>query len=239
PPVFSQPPARVGDFLHLPGTGGGGWKTEERHFSPRLLVQREPALEQVMKGNAIIEAAVHLIAEHGFHGVSMGMIADRAGVGTGTLYLYFESKDHLMRETYKKLERRCLAAVMEDYPSEGSVRQRFSHLSHRLIRHLMLFPEEFLFADQFLSSPYRKTVSPHYLPDAELTGMLQFFREGAAKQLFKEIPPAMLLAIACGPLIQVVRAHAAGFLYLDDDRILRTVEAAWEAVQYRNGPHQT
>jgi hypothetical protein len=40
----------------------------------------------------------------------------------------------------------------------------------------------------------------------------------------------MLLAIACGPLIQVVRANAAGFLYLDDDRISRTVEACWEAV---------
>jgi TetR/AcrR family transcriptional repressor of multidrug resistance operon len=177
-----------------------------------------------------MEASVQVVANCGFHGASVSVIAGRAGVGTGTVYLYFESKDHLMLETYRELEQRCLAAVMEGYPSQGSFRQRFSHLAHELIRHFMLFPEEFLFADQFLSSPYRKSVSPHYLPDSELSGILQFFREGAEKQLFKEMPPAMLLALACGPLIQVVRADAAGFLYLDEDRISRTVEACWEAV---------
>ncbi|HTP64958.1 MAG TPA: hypothetical protein VMJ66_06170, partial [Geobacteraceae bacterium] len=96
--------------------------------------------------------------------------------------------------------------------------------------HFMLFPEEFLFADQFLSSPYRKSVSPHFLPDTRLCGILQFFREGTEKQLFKELPPTMLLALACGPLIQMVRANATGHLYLDDERISRAVEACWDVL---------
>jgi AcrR family transcriptional regulator len=187
-------------------------------------------VENSTKRDSILNEAVHLVAEHGFHGVSVGMIADRAEVGTGTIYLYFESKDHLMLETYRELERRCLAAVVKDYPLQGTTRQRFSHLAHGLIRHFMLFPEEFLFADQFLSSPYRKSASPHYLPDTELSGILQFFREGTEKQLFKKMPPAMLLALASGPLIQMVRANAAGYLYLDDDRISQTVEACWDVI---------
>lgn len=182
------------------------------------------------KRTALIESSVKMVANRGFHGASISMIAGVAGVAAGTIYVHFESKDHLMLETYRELERRCLAAVMKGYPSQGSIRQCFSHLAFGLIRHFILFPEEFLFADQFLSSPYRKAVSPHYLPDNELSGILQFFREGTEKQLFKEMPPAMLLALACGPLIQVVRANAAGFLYLDDDRVSRTAEASWEAV---------
>ena len=182
------------------------------------------------KRSALIKASVEVVANCGFHGASMNLIAGVAGVAAGTVYVHFESKDHLMLETYRELERRCIAAVMKGYPPQGTIRQRFSHLAHGLIRHFMLFPEEFLFADQLLSSPYRKSVSPHYLPDTELSGILQFFREGSEKQLFKEMPPAMLLALACGPLIQVVRANAAGFLYLDDDRISRTVEACWDAV---------
>lgn len=179
---------------------------------------------------ALIESTVQVVADCGFHGGSMSLIAGRAEVAAGTAYVLFESKDHLLLETYRVLERRCLAAVMEDYPLQGTVRQRFSHLAYGLICHFMLFPQAFLFADQFLSSPYRKVVAPHYLPDTELNGILQFFREGTKKSLFKEMPPAMLLALACGPLIQVIRAHAAGFLYLDDDRISRTVEACWETV---------
>jgi len=174
-----------------------------------------------------------MVANCGFHGASLSLIAGLAGFAAGTIYVHFKSKDHLMLETYRELERRCLAAVMKGYPSQGSTRQCFSHLADGVIRHFMLFPDEFLFADQFLSSPYRKVVSPHYLPDTELSGILQFFREGTEKQLFKEMPPAMLLALACGPLIQVVRANVAGFLFLDDDRISRTVEASWEAVSVK------
>jgi len=185
------------------------------------------------KRAALIESSVQMVANCGFHGASLSLIAGIAGVAAGTIYDHFESKDHLMLETYRELERRCLAAVMKGYPSQGSTRQCFSHLADGVIRHFMLFPDEFLFADQFLSSPYRKVVSPHYLPDTELSGILQFFREGTEKQLFKEMPPAMLLALACGPLIQVVRANVAGFLFLDDDRISRTVEASWEAVSVK------
>ena len=185
------------------------------------------------KRAALIESSVQMVANCGFHGASLSLIAGLAGFAAGTIYVHFKSKDHLMLETYRELERRCLAAVMKGYPSQGSTRQCFSHLADGVIRHFMLFPDEFLFADQFLSSPYRKVVSPHYLPDTELSGILQFFREGTEKQLFKEMPPAMLLALACGPLIQVVRANVAGFLFLDDDRISRTVEASWEAVSVK------
>jgi len=182
------------------------------------------------KRSALIEASVQMVANRGFHNASMSVIAGHAGVAAGTVYVHFESKEDLMLETYKELERRCLAALMKNYPSQGTIKRRFSHLANRLIRHFILLPEEFLFADQFLSSPYRKFVSPHYFPETELSGILQFFREGTEKQVFKELPPAMLLALACGPLIQVVRANAAGYLYLNDERISLTVEACWEAV---------
>ncbi len=193
-------------------------------------------MESKDKRAAIIDSTVYIVAAHGFHGASMSMIADRAGIAAGTAYIHFKSKEHLLLETYKELERRCLEAIMKGYPSQGSIRQRFYHLVHGLIRHFMLFPEEFLFADQFLSSPFRKAVSPHYLPDTELSGILQFFREGVEMHVFKEMPPAMLLAFACGPLIQVVRANASGHLYLDGKRISQAVEACWETISLQKAP---
>jgi len=185
---------------------------------------------ETSKRSALIKASIQVVANRGFHNASVRVITNHAGVSIGTVFSHFESKEHLILETYKELERRCLAATMNDYPSHGTIRKRFFHLANSLIRHFILFPEEFLFADQFLSSPYRKLVSPHYLPETELNGILQFFREGVEKQLFKEMPPAMLLALACGPLIQVVRANTAGYLYLNDERISLTVKACWEAV---------
>jgi AcrR family transcriptional regulator len=209
-------------------TGVADLSTMTLPSMPRKRRKRDPM--ETAKRSALIEASVQMVANRGFHGASVRVITGQAGVSVGTVFVHFEGKEHLILETYKELERRCLAAAMKGYPTQGTFRQRFSHLAHRLIRHFIRFPEEFLFADQFLSSPYRKLASPHFLPDSELSGILHFFREGAEKQLFKDMPPTMLLAIACGPLIQVVRANATGYLYLDDERISRIVDACWEAV---------
>ena len=44
------------------------------------------------KREAIVQAALKLIAVHGFHGAPMSMIADMAGVGTGTIYSLFRKQ---------------------------------------------------------------------------------------------------------------------------------------------------
>ncbi len=45
----------------------------------------------------ILEAAIHLFAEEGFHSVTTRKIAARAGISEGTLFNYFSSKNELMR----------------------------------------------------------------------------------------------------------------------------------------------
>ena len=67
------------------------------------------------KREEIMRAALELIAEHGFHGAPMAMIADRAGVGAGTIYRYFESKDVLINEMYRELEGKLLSYLREGY----------------------------------------------------------------------------------------------------------------------------
>jgi AcrR family transcriptional regulator len=53
----------------------------------------------------IIQAAIHLFAEEGFHGVSTRRIAARAGVSEGTLFNYFGSKNELIRAILDRIYR--------------------------------------------------------------------------------------------------------------------------------------
>ena len=48
------------------------------------------------KYQRILEAAVEVIAEHGFFNARVADIAQRAGVADGTIYLYFKSKDQIL-----------------------------------------------------------------------------------------------------------------------------------------------
>jgi AcrR family transcriptional regulator len=49
------------------------------------------------KRRRILDAATAVFAERDFHQVLVSEVASRAGVGKGTVYLYFPTKDHLHR----------------------------------------------------------------------------------------------------------------------------------------------
>jgi AcrR family transcriptional regulator len=52
----------------------------------------------------LLDAAMRLFAEQGYHGTTVGDVCDELGVGKGVFYWYFESKEALFRE----LLERCL-----------------------------------------------------------------------------------------------------------------------------------
>ncbi|HNB53962.1 MAG TPA: TetR/AcrR family transcriptional regulator [Anaerolineales bacterium] len=61
----------------------------------------------------ILDAAMTVFAREGFDKARMDVIADEAGLSKGTLYLYFESKDHLITSL---LERFFLSALEHAQP---------------------------------------------------------------------------------------------------------------------------
>jgi AcrR family transcriptional regulator len=61
------------------------------------------------KRGAILKAAAHFFASRPFHEVRLDDIAERAGVGKGTLYVYFDSKEAL----YLALVRDGFATIVD------------------------------------------------------------------------------------------------------------------------------
>ena len=53
------------------------------------------------KHQRIIDAAVHVFAERGFHQARISDIAERAGVADGTIYLYFRNKDDILLSVFE------------------------------------------------------------------------------------------------------------------------------------------
>src|SRR5690242_9289987 len=51
-----------------------------------------------MREEAILAATEELLAQHGWHALSMDDVAARVGIAKGTIYLHFASKDALLGE---------------------------------------------------------------------------------------------------------------------------------------------
>ncbi|MGI6705610.1 MAG: TetR/AcrR family transcriptional regulator [Clostridia bacterium] len=99
----------------------------------------------------ILEAATRIFDKKGFHGASIGEIAEEAGIGKGTTYEYFRNKDELFIrvlefniERYLKELRRCIQGKSGFYEKLGAfidfhdsiIRQRLRTAETMLLMHL-------------------------------------------------------------------------------------------------------
>ena len=79
------------------------------------------------KRERILAAATAVFAERDFHQVLVSEVASRAGVGKGTVYLYFPTKDHLHRGALEASLERVAAevegAAAADAPAGEVLRQ--------------------------------------------------------------------------------------------------------------------
>jgi AcrR family transcriptional regulator len=185
------------------------------------------------KREEIVCAALELIAEHGFHGAPMAMIAERAGVGAGTIYRYFENKDVLINELYGEIEETMQRYVQEGYSAQAPFRARFLHLGTALLRFFIEHPLHFRYVEQFHNSPYGVAVRRDKLLGNRqgCNVFKELFDQGMAQQVLKDFPLVILFDLAFGPIVTVARDHILGFVALDDLLIARTIEACWDAVR--------
>jgi AcrR family transcriptional regulator len=80
----------------------------------------------------IIRAARDIVSEQGWQGAHVALIAARAGVATGSLYRYFESKGALFAQMLQDVSAREVEVLKEHIDGEGSA-------SHRLAESIATF----------------------------------------------------------------------------------------------------
>lgn len=185
------------------------------------------------KREAILQATLELVAEHGFHDAPCSLIAGRAGVAAGTIYRYFENKDVLINELYLAVEVRINDVLLAGYTLEKPFRERFIHLVSCLLQFFIANPLEFRYVEQFHNSPYGVAFRrDRLLGQHEDCGIYcELFKQGVAQQVIKDLPLPLLYDLAFGPIVSVSRNHILGFVQLDATLILRIAEACWDSLK--------
>lgn len=181
----------------------------------------------------IMQSALELIAEKGFHGAPMAEIAEKAGVAAGTIYRYFESKDVLITDLHRELKDKIIAVLQEGYPSGSPLRERFLYLLKELIRYYIVNPLHFRYMEQYFNSPYGISMHRDRLmgKPGNQDIFTDLFDQGIEQQVFKALPKALLFSLAFGPLISLIRDHILGFIVLDEALIEKASEACWDAIK--------
>ncbi len=94
-------------------------------FTSFVAYRRTPAVQARLdaQAGAIVRAAMKVLSEQGFAGLSMATVAAAAGVATGTVYKNFSGKAELVTAVFREVVTREVTAVA-DASADGGVVER-------------------------------------------------------------------------------------------------------------------
>jgi TetR/AcrR family fatty acid metabolism transcriptional regulator len=80
------------------------------------------------KRERILDAAVRVFARKGFHATRVSEVAKAAGVADGTIYLYFDSKEHLLVSLFEDRVQRLLAYLESELPRVATAPRKLQRI---------------------------------------------------------------------------------------------------------------
>jgi AcrR family transcriptional regulator len=177
----------------------------------------------------VIEAALELFAERGYHGTSVPAVMERAGIGAGSLYRLFESKEALVNAVFRNAKRRLEVALRDGLRMDGEPRELFDELWARLAAFAKTEPVAFRFLELQDHTPYLDGASRQQevavLAPIAL-GCMDLQRRGVFRQ---DVAADVIIAFVWGAFVGLVKAARLGYLKLGREQIDAARDACWRA----------
>jgi AcrR family transcriptional regulator len=184
------------------------------------------------KNKVIIETALKLFVENGFHGTATSKIAQESGIANGTLFNYFPTKEILIVSIYNTVVNKMDDFIMKSIESNSVSKESFRSLFVASVKWNLENTMEFQYLQQFNISPYSKTGKSRVLGQEEhpLYNLIQ-----------NGINLVLLKPIAVGLLFSLFTAQINGLcFYLISNNIIKnqstelieeTFELLWEMIK--------
>jgi AcrR family transcriptional regulator len=189
----------------------------------------EPALS-TDKRNAILEAALDLFVERGFHGTAVPEVAKRAGVGAGTIYRYFESKEALVNALYREWKERLASHLLDRFPFGLTPREQFAAYWNRYMDFARKHPRAQAFLELHHHADYLDSANralEERLFQIAL-GVVERMRQGKA---VKDLPGPLIMAFVFGAIVGLIRASWHRHIELTDEVVAAGEQCCWEAIR--------
>ena len=183
------------------------------------------------KRRRMLDAALSAFAERGYHGVAVPEVAAAAGVSTGTVYVYFASKEALVNEVFRDAKGRLKTTLLDGLPDLDPYRiddgeAWFRELWRRLGMFARAEPEAFRFLEMQDHVPYLDAESRKL----ELSLLAPLWIAGKRLPRAGGLPVDIAIALLWGAFVGVIKASRLGYLELDDRSLEIAGEASWRVI---------
>lgn len=153
----------------------------------------------------IEQAALSLVRQNGLVGLQMAAIGKATGLGMGTIYGYFESKEVLINSLFQRIKQSHIARIYADQSADQPFRLQFKRLVLNYVRNRLDYFEEHFFIEQCVNSPFLDETS-RQLDAGAYTGAWELIERGKRELLLKNLDNWLILAQLMGALNGAIEA---------------------------------
>ncbi|MET9963502.1 TetR/AcrR family transcriptional regulator [Streptomyces sp. NPDC006326] len=190
------------------------------------MTSRKPDLAQLL-----LDAAITLFAERTYEGTQMPAVAQRAGVGVGSIYRYFPSKEALGNAAFQYAKGALLAemagALAEGGPAT-STREEFDRFWTGLTRYASAHLDAFVFLEHQQHDTFLAPESRELAAEIDRVGS-DFIERGQRAGAIRDGDAQHLIALAVGAFTGLLRQQRPdGLSRLTPQALTRAQDAVWD-----------
>jgi AcrR family transcriptional regulator len=184
------------------------------------------------KRDAILQAALVVIAERGLHDSPMSLIVQRSGVSAGTIYHHFANKDDLIHALYRHVKTTFNRALSAGYVPTLSREVAFRQMWLNAYRFYRTHPNESRFLDQYENSPYYQPRIPEgeIVEEENLPDLYNLFYGPSEQSIVKDLPIDALYELSIGVAARLAKHRLAGLPDLDEHTLEAIADTCYQAV---------
>lgn len=180
---------------------------------------------------ALLDAAIEVFAERGFHGASVPEVAERAGIGAASMYRHFSGKEELVNAVYLRAKQRFAEILWDRFPEDLPVRRALHEVWDRMIE--LVKREEALVV--FLEMHHHATyLTAETIAASERIGLAALdalIRRGQAEGVIRPEEPRLLLTFLWGAFLGTWKAARGARGKFDTGALRRAEALAWAALR--------
>ena len=184
---------------------------------------------QRTKKKVILKSTLELIADKGFHGMSMSDLAKHAGISPGTVYVYYKSKDDLIVDLFHVIRLEMEEAILHEFNSSLDLHFQYNLLTSNLIKYYLKNKHAFLFMEQFYLSPFMEHVFEAFSGKV-VDSFKEIYSKGLQEGVFKNLPLEVMTSLIYGPIVSLVRKHHNNLFQINDETISQIISASFKSI---------
>lgn len=146
------------------------------------------------KKDLIINAALKLFVESGFHGTATSKIAQEAGIANGTLFQYFKTKDELVIALYIFVKDELALFIAKNTKETKDLKEVIKSQILSSLFWALDNSIKFRFIQQFHTSPYIGQVEQEVLYK-QVEPHLTLIQKGIEQGVLKSLPADLIFSL--------------------------------------------